>query len=77
LGVKIFGGQLAEPGAILIRQRGTKFHPGRNVLRGGDDTLYAKTAGAVKFLKKKVTSFTGKLVTRQFVSIVPEVQEKK
>ncbi len=75
LGVKIYGGQPANSGAIIVRQRGTKFHPGKNVLRGEDDTLYAKTPGIVKFLKKKVTSFTGKLVTRQFVSVIPE--EKK
>lgn len=75
LGVKIFGDQYALTGSILVRQRGTKFHPGKNVLRGNDDTLYAKTEGIVKFLKKKTRDFTGKLVTRQFISIVPT--EKK
>ena len=72
LGVKVFGDQFVETGAIIIRQRGTKFHPGKNVLRGADDTLYAKTSGMVKFLKKKVKNFTGKLITRQFVSVVLE-----
>ena len=49
LGVKRFGGQAVNAGEILVRQRGTKFHPGTNVGRGGDDTLFAKEAGAVEF----------------------------
>jgi large subunit ribosomal protein L27 len=49
LGVKRFGGQVVKAGEILVRQRGTKFHPGVNVGRGGDDTLFAKAAGAVEF----------------------------
>jgi large subunit ribosomal protein L27 len=49
LGVKRFGGQLVRAGNILVRQRGTKFHPGRNVGRGSDDTLFALTDGVVKF----------------------------
>ena len=49
LGVKRFGGQQVKAGEILVRQRGTKFHPGENVGRGGDDTLFALKAGAVEF----------------------------
>ena len=49
LGVKRFGGQVVNAGEILVRQRGTKFHPGANVGRGGDDTLFALAAGSVKF----------------------------
>ena len=49
LGVKRFGGQVVSAGEILIRQRGTKFHPGLNVGRGGDDTLFATATGTVKF----------------------------
>ncbi len=49
LGVKRFGGQFVRAGNILIRQRGTKFAPGRNVGIGGDDTLFAKIDGVVKF----------------------------
>ena len=49
LGVKRFGGQQVKAGEILVRQRGTHFHPGLNVGRGGDDTLFALEAGAVKF----------------------------
>jgi large subunit ribosomal protein L27 len=53
LGVKRFGGQLVNAGEILVRQRGTKFHPGLNVGRGKDDTLFATAQGKVKFHTKK------------------------
>ena len=49
LGVKRFGGQSVKAGEILVRQRGTHFHPGSNVGRGGDDTLFALEAGSVQF----------------------------
>ena len=49
LGVKLHDGQFAKAGAILVRQRGTRIHPGVNVGRGGDDTLFAKIEGIVKF----------------------------
>ncbi|MCB9413250.1 MAG: 50S ribosomal protein L27 [Actinobacteria bacterium] len=49
LGVKRFGGQFVNAGEIILRQRGTHFHPGENVGRGGDDTLFALTAGTVDF----------------------------
>ncbi len=62
LGVKRFGGQAVNAGEILVRQRGTKFHPGANVGRGGDDTLFALSAGAVLF---------GQSRGRKTVSIVP------
>lgn len=53
LGVKRFGGQLVNAGEILIRQRGTKFHPGDLVGRGGDDTLFALATGNVQFAMKR------------------------
>ena len=53
LGVKRFGGQVVKAGEILIRQRGTKFHPGVNVGIGKDDTLFALSAGAVEFGLKR------------------------
>ncbi|EEI17116.1 50S ribosomal protein L27 [Corynebacterium lipophiloflavum] len=62
LGVKRFGGQQVKAGEILVRQRGTKFHPGDNVGRGGDDTLFALSAGAVQFGIKR---------NRRIVNIVP------
>ena len=49
LGVKVFDGTAVTPGSIIVRQRGTKFHPGRNVGIGKDDTLFALTEGTVKF----------------------------
>ncbi|RLD10664.1 50S ribosomal protein L27 [candidate division KSB1 bacterium] len=52
LGVKAFGGQFVTAGSIIVRQRGTKIHPGENVGKGGDDTLFAKIDGFVKFERK-------------------------
>ena len=52
LGVKRFGGQTVTGGTIIVRQRGTKFWPGENVGRGGDDTLFAKIDGVVEFKRK-------------------------
>ncbi len=63
LGVKIFGGQAAISGNIIVRQRGTQHHPGANVGIGKDHTLYALTDGLVEFRKKKDN--------RSFVSVVP------
>ena len=63
LGVKIYGGQAAIAGNIIVRQRGTKHHPGDNVGIGKDHTLFALTDGLVKFVKKRNN--------RSFVSIVP------
>jgi large subunit ribosomal protein L27 len=53
LGVKAYGGQAITAGTILVRQRGTKFHPGRNVGLGGDDTLFALVDGSVKYGTRK------------------------
>lgn len=55
LGVKLFGGQAVEPGNIIIRQRGTQFHPGTNVGIGRDHTIYALAAGTVEFSVKGPT----------------------
>lgn len=52
LGVKTFGGQFVSAGSIIVRQRGTKIHPGNNVGKGGDDTLFAKIDGYVTFERK-------------------------
>lgn len=67
LGVKLFDGQPAQPGSILIRQRGTKFYPGTNVRRGEDDTLYAVKEGLVKFATKTHKSFDG---SRRLVKVI-------
>ena len=63
LGVKTGDGQFVSAGSILVRQRGTKFHPGNNVGKGGDDTLFAKVDGNVKFERKDKT--------RKQVSVYP------
>lgn len=62
LGVKTYGGETVKAGSIIIRQRGTRIHPGMSVGRGGDDTLYAKVAGEVKFYSS---------AGRRYVTIVP------
>lgn len=72
LGVKLYEGQVAKAGAIIVRQRGTKIHAGKNVTRGGDDTLFASAPGVVHFTKKKARAFDGDLVSRTFVSVVGE-----
>lgn len=64
LGVKLFGGQYASSGAIIIRQRGTKFHPGSNVGMGVDHTIYSKVEGKVSFKKN---AYKG----RTYVNVVP------
>jgi large subunit ribosomal protein L27 len=53
LGVKVFGGSSIHAGGIILRQRGTKFHPGKNVGIGGDDTLFSLVEGQVKFGERK------------------------
>jgi large subunit ribosomal protein L27 len=60
LGVKAYGGQVVTAGSIIIRQRGTKFRPGLNVGRGGDDTLFALADGKVVFPKPRVVSIEAK-----------------
>ena len=57
LGVKLFGGEKAKPGQILVRQRGTKFLPGKNVKKGRDDTLYSLKEGTVCFKTKRIRKF--------------------
>ena len=70
LGVKLFDGEKVRPGGIIIRQRGTKFHPGDGVRRGNDDTLYAAISGTVKFASKRKISFDGKRKSVKTVSVV-------
>jgi large subunit ribosomal protein L27 len=72
LGVKAFGSESVKHGEVLVRQRGTKFHAGKNVKRTSDDTLISLVDGVVEFSKKKVLAFTGNLDTRTFVNVVPQ-----
>ena len=69
LGVKLFGGQKVKIGQIIVRQRGTKYFPGPNVARGGDDTLYALKSGLIKFKNKKRIRFDGSSRTVKVVNI--------
>ncbi len=72
LGVKMTEGQTAFPGRILVRQRGTKIHAGKNVRRGSDDTLYAAAEGIVKFTTRKKTKFDGHLRMTKIVNVMPK-----
>jgi len=71
LGIKLFGGEIAKIGQILVRQRGTKFLPGKNVKRGGDDTLYALKEGLVRFGTKKIKRFDKSQRKAKVVSVLP------
>jgi len=70
LGVKINHGEHAGAGEIIIRQRGTHYFPGRNVSRGGDDTLYALRAGVVQFGDRKRVRFDGSKKTAKVVTVL-------
>ena len=71
LGVKRYAGEVVKSGNIIVRQRGTRYHTGLNTKKGSDDSIFATAAGKVKFVTKKVKNFTGKLVSRIFVTIEP------
>ncbi len=70
LGVKIYGGQVVKAGNIIVKQRGTKFLPGKNVKKGRDDTLYASKDGTVKFRATKKTGFNGKRRIAKVVNVI-------
>jgi len=72
LGVKLQDGQYAKAGSILIRQRGTKYHAGKNVKIGKDDTLFSTITGIVKFSTKKLVKFNNKLKETKVVSVIPQ-----
>ena len=72
LGVKLHDGQFAKAGSIIIRQRGTKFHPGENVMTGKDYTLFSKINGFVKFSTKKLKKFDNSLKKTKIVSVLSE-----
>ena len=70
LGVKLYSGEIASPGAIIVRQRGTKIIAGNNVGMGKDHTLFALTKGKVQFKNKRKKNYDGKVVTRKVVEVV-------
>jgi len=71
LGIKLFAGERAKAGSIIIRQRGTKFLPGKNVRRGSDDTLYALKEGMVRFGTKKIKRFDKSQRKAKVVNVEP------
>ena len=71
LGVKLYAGEFAKQGAIIMRQRGTKIRPGVNVKKGSDDTLFATAPGIVKFTNKRVKRFTGAFKMVKFANVMP------
>ncbi len=77
LGVKLFGGQTIKSGNIIIRQKGTKYYPGKNVVLGKDFTISAKTDGVVQFQKKKISGLNGKLKLRTIVNVMPKDNKEK
>ncbi len=70
LGVKITGGDVAHAGAIIVRQRGSHIRPGKNVMKGKDDTLFATAAGMVHFYTRKRNNFDGHRAKARFVEVV-------
>lgn len=70
LGVKLFAGETAKPGDIIIRQRGTKYAPGLNVKIGSDDTIYSMKNGVVKFSERNKQNFDGSKRKVKVVSVV-------
>lgn len=71
LGVKAFGGEQVHAGAVIIRQRGSKFYTGSNVAMGGDDTIFATSNGTVRFETKTVRNFNNQLREKRVVHIDP------
>ncbi|OGZ08091.1 MAG: 50S ribosomal protein L27 [Candidatus Lloydbacteria bacterium RIFCSPHIGHO2_02_FULL_50_13] len=70
LGTKLHDGERAGPGMIIVRQRGTVIVPGKNVRVGKDHTLYAATAGTVKFTTVRKTRFNGEKITAKMASVI-------
>lgn len=69
LGVKVHDGQVVKTGMVVVRQRGTKIHAGKNMKRGGDDTLFAVADGKVKFTHTKRRRFDGQLKKTTFANV--------
>ncbi len=76
LGVKLFAGQRIKTGMIIVRQRGTKILPGKNVRKGNDDTLYAIKDGIVCFIEKRKTGFDNSQRRVKVVNVVEKISEK-
>lgn len=70
LGTKVGDGQTVKSGTVLVRQRGSRIHPGKNVRKGKDDTLYSVAAGIAKFTIRKRLRFDGSMKKTKFVSVI-------
>ncbi len=71
LGTKLYAGEFAKVGNIIVRQRGTKIRPGLNVKIGSDDTLFANANGIVKFTNRRVKRFTGAFKIVKVANVIP------
>ena len=69
LGIKLYGGEVAKNGAIVVRQRGSVYRPGKNTRIAKDDSIFATAGGSVKYTKKKVRKFNGQLENVQVISV--------
>ena len=69
LGIKLYGGETAKNGAIVLRQRGSRYRPGKNTRIAKDDSIFAIGSGLVKYTKKKIKKYNGKLENAQIVSV--------
>lgn len=72
LGIKKFDGQEVKAGMVLVRQRGSKYRAGKNVKKGGDDTLFAILPGVIKFTQKKIVRFDGSNKLVKFINVNPK-----
>ena len=75
LGTKLYAGETASAGSVIVRQRGTVILPGKNVGLGRDHTLYALKEGVVNFGKKRKTNFNGKVVTKKVVNVTLKTEK--
>lgn len=75
LGTKLYGGEFASVGNIIVRQRGSKIRAGKNVKMGTDDTLFAMANGFVNFTTKKIKRYTGAFKMVRFVNVTPAEQK--
>lgn len=76
LGIKRPDGVFILAGSIVVRQRGTRIHPGKNVARASDDTLFARAPGIVRFTTKKRRRFDGSLQSTRYVHVIPSENKK-
>lgn len=77
LGIKVYGGQVAKVGEIIVRQRGTRYLVGKNVKKGSDDTIYAATTGTVRFSSRLKKLFDGRQREATVVNLDPLVKKSE